>query len=154
LTQFSTTRRVPHEAGQVLAIVADVGSYAEFMPLVRKAMVRNRREIEGGRRTFDAEVAIAFDRLGVSETLYSQVTVDMERGTVTALSEEGAVKSLKAVWTVTAEEAGTCTVQLSIDYVMRSRALHFLLSGLVDTVARRVMTAFEERAARLYSTSN
>lgn len=154
MTVFSTSRHVPYGAGLVLGIVADVASYPEFMPLVKRAVVRNRQDLSDHRSAFDAEVAIAYERLGVLEMLYSQVTVDLGQGTVTAVSDEGAVKSLNAVWKVSEEAGGTCTVDLTIDYVMRSRALQFLLAGLIDMVARRIMTAFEERAARLYAPSS
>lgn len=154
MSSFSASRRVPYAAGHVLAIVADVGSYPEFMPLVKKAIIRNCREVDGARRAFDASVAVAYDRLGISETLFSHVVVDEQLRTVTATSDEGAVKSLKAVWTISDEGEGTCAVHLAIDYVMQSRPLQFVLAGVIDLVARKIMAAFEERAAKLYASAS
>ncbi len=42
------------------------------------------------------------------------------------------------------------SINLNIDYTMKSRSLQFLMSGMFDLMMRKIMTSFEERAAKLY----
>jgi ribosome-associated toxin RatA of RatAB toxin-antitoxin module len=41
-------------------------------------------------------------------------------------------------------------VNYSVDYTLKSRTLQFLLNGMFDLAMRKIMAAFEKRAAMLY----
>ena len=47
---FRTTRRVPHTAGEMFELVADVEKYPQFLPLCETLTVRRRAQSEDGER--------------------------------------------------------------------------------------------------------
>ena len=150
MPSFNVKRRMPYGAEQIYAIAADVGSYKEFIPLMRKVTVSNRKPLPDGCETFDAEMTVIYKKLGIEESTLSHVTIDPAGLTVKAHADQGAVKSLDTLWRVQALGPDACDVEFSVDYTLKSRSLQFLLSGMFDFVVRRVMSAFEERAKRLY----
>jgi coenzyme Q-binding protein COQ10 len=150
MPKFNVTRRVPYSVEQVFAISADVSQYRNFLPLVKRSLVRNRSRLPDGRESFDAELTVIYRKLGIEETLPSRVVVDPAAYTVTATATEGPVKHLNAEWRILPAGEGQSEISLTIDYQLKSRALQFVLSGMFDMVVRRMLTAFEERAHKLY----
>jgi coenzyme Q-binding protein COQ10 len=150
MTKFSISRRVPYTIEQIFHIAGDVSSYKDFLPLVKKSIVRNRVTHPDGRTTFEADLTIAYAKLGILETLTSRCVVDPKTMTVRAESSEGPVKSLLSEWKfVDLGKEGT-DIQYSVDYTLKSRSLQFLISGMFDMIMRRIMGAFEARAQKLY----
>ena len=154
MPKFNVKRRMPHSAKQLYDIAADVASYKDFIPLVRKIAIGNRETSAKGVETFDAEMTVTYKKLGIEETTLSHVTANPHDLTVTAHADQGAVKSLDTLWRVHRIDDKCCDVEFSVDYTLRSRSLQFLLSGMFDMVVRRIMTAFEERAKKLYGSVN
>ncbi len=150
MPQFSVTRSVPHSAGQVFAIARDVARYREFLPLVKRSVVRNVSAHEDGRETFEGELTVAHEKLRIEEVMTSQVTVDPVAFTVTARSNQGPVKHLVSEWRIVPTGENRCDINFSVDYQLKSRTLQFVLSGMFDLAVRKVMSAFEERARALY----
>ncbi|MCA3575200.1 MAG: type II toxin-antitoxin system RatA family toxin [Aestuariivirga sp.] len=150
MPQFSVSRSVPYTAEQVFAIARDVARYREFLPLVRRSLVRNVRTGQDGRESFEGELTVAYEKLRVEEVMTSDVVVDPEALTVTARSDKGPVKHLVSEWKIVPTGKNRCDIAFSVDYQLRSRTLQFLFSGMFDLAVRKVMTAFEERAQALY----
>ena len=150
MPKFNVKRRMPYSAKQLYDIAADVASYKEFIPLVRKIAIANRKTSAEGVETFDAEMTVMYKKLGIEEKTLSHVTASPKDLTVTARADQGAVKSLDTQWRVHLIDDKSCDVEFSVDYTLRSRSLQFLLSGMFDMMVRRVMTAFEDRAKKLY----
>lgn len=150
MTKFSVTRHVGYSAEQVYAIASDVSSYRHFLPLMKKSDVFNEKKSADGTAEFDAELNIAYKKLGINETMRSHVTTNPGEMWVTASShKDGPIEHLEAKWVIRPEAAGA-SINLNIDYTMKSRSLQFLMSGMFDLMMRKIMTAFEERAAKLY----
>lgn len=150
MTKYSLTRRVPYSMEQVFKIAGDVANYKEFVPLVKKSAVRNKKTLPDGRTTFDAEIAVAYSKLGIHETMTSKVTVDPVAQVVTSHCSDGPVKSLDSEWKFVKVDAKTTEIQFTVDYTLKSRSLQFLISGMFDMMLRKVMRAFEQRAHKLY----
>jgi len=148
--QFAVTRSVPYAAGQVFAIARDVARYKEFLPLVRRSLVRNATTNAEGIESFEGELTISYDKLRIEEVMTSRVTVDPAAMTVTARSNEGPMKHLVSEWRIVATGDNRCDINFSVDYQLKSRTLQFVLSGMFDLAVRKVMSAFEERARVLY----
>ena len=152
MPKFNVTRSVPYSAEQVFAIASDVKHYREFLPLVKRSVVRNARDLGDGRRAFEGELTIAYKKLSIEEVMTSNVTVDPAKLTVTAESSQGPVKSLVSEWKIVPLGDNLSEISFSIDYELRSRTLQFVLSGMFDMAVRRIMSAFEDRARQLYGT--
>lgn len=150
MTKFAVTRRVPYKVEQIYTIAGDVEAYKEFVPLVKRSTIRNRKDLGGGREEFDCELMITYKKLGISETFVSHVTVDPVEKVVKAHSNEGPVKSLDCEWRILEAAEGGTEIQFAVDYTLKSRSMQFLLSGMFDFMVRKLMTAFEQRAEKLY----
>jgi coenzyme Q-binding protein COQ10 len=150
MPKFNVTRKVPYSVEQVFEIAGDVGEYRKFMPLVKRSLVRNHVKNADGTETFDAELEIAYKKLGIKELMRSRVTIDRARKLVTAVSNEPPVTHLNAQWQINEVGPNACEIEFNVDYALKSRAMQFVLSGMFDMVVRRVMSAFEERARELY----
>ena len=149
MPKFSTTRRVDLTVDQAFAIAADVESYKDFLPLLKRSVIRGERKVDGHTTSFDADLQVAVEKLGFTETFTSQVTTDSETHQVTATSSDGPLKSMKTVWNIVA--AGTQTdVSITVDYTLKNMMLQLMAGGIADFAAQKIMTAFEERGRKLY----
>ena len=150
MPQFSVSRSVPYTAEQVFAIARDVARYKEFLPLVKRSLVRCAKTDEQGREHFEGELTVAYDKLRIEEVMTSRVTVDPAALTVTARSDEGPVKHLVSEWRIVPTGDNRCDINFTVDYALKSKMLQMVLSGMFDMAVRKVMSAFEERARALY----
>ncbi len=148
MTIFTVARRMRFPPAHLYAIVADVEAYKEFLPLCDHSRVWSRTIDKEGVERFSAELSITYDRLAISERLRCKVVADPRAMVVTAASHSSPVKRLENRWTLKPIPEGTDVI-FRIDYVMASRMLQLLLSGMFDYAVRKIMTAFEERAKAL-----
>jgi len=146
------TRWVPFEPHEIFPIIARVEDYAEFLPLCVGSRVWNRTFGTDQVERFEAELTIAYPKLSIREVLTSSVVADHRKLTVTASSRQPPVKYLDCVWGLRAARGGT-EIEMSLDYLMASRPLQFLIHGLFDYATRRIMAAFEDRARNLQARS-
>jgi coenzyme Q-binding protein COQ10 len=150
LPKFSTTRRVNLSVEQAFAIAADVSSYKDFLPLLKRSVIRGEKKRVGDIETFDADLQVAFEKLGLRETFTSHVISNAEDHTVTATSSDGPMKALKAVWKIVGADKGNADVSITVDYTMKNMMLQMVAGGLTDFAAQKIMQAFEERGRSLY----
>jgi coenzyme Q-binding protein COQ10 len=151
---YNVTRQVPYSADQVFAISSDVAQYKHFLPLVRKSVVRGKSKLPDGRETFEAELTVAYKKLGIEEVLHSNVVIDRDAKLVTATSEQGPVKHLKSEWRLVELSPNSCEINFTVDYALKSKTLQFVLSGMFDMMVRKVLSSFEERARELYGSAS
>jgi len=135
---------------EAFAIAADVASYKEFLPLVTRSTIRGT-VVEAGRvKTFAADLMVAVEKLGLREGFTSQVVADAAARTVTATSQDGPIKDLRAVWTMSAIDGSRTQVAISIDYKFKNMLLQMAAGGMMDIAVKRVLEAFEARGLVLY----
>jgi coenzyme Q-binding protein COQ10 len=150
VTQFAVTRRMAHSPEELYAIAADVQQYSSFVPLCSASNEGPRIADEQGRERFRGTLRIAYPKLGLAETLHSDVTVDRQRLLVRAVANDGPVKHLENRWAFRPDGKGGTQVEFSVDFEMSSRILHGVVTGLFDYAMRKIMNAFEARAEMLY----
>ena len=150
MPKFSVSRSVPYTAEQVFAIARDVARYKEFLPLVKRSIVRGAKTDAQGLEHFEGELTVAYDKLRIEEVMTSRVTVDPQALTVTARSDQGPVKHLVSEWKIVPTGDSRCDINFTVDYTLKSKMLQMVLSGMFDMAVRKVMSAFEERARALY----
>jgi coenzyme Q-binding protein COQ10 len=148
--KFSTTHRVDFTPQQIFAVVADVGSYKEFLPLVERSTVRNRNPAVDGNENFGADLLVGYKKMGIQETFSSQVQTSFKDLSVSAVSSGNAVKKLISSWQIAAIEGGKSEITFAVDYEMKNPMLQMLMKGMFDSAARKIMGAFEARAEKLY----
>lgn len=152
MSSFTTSRIVAVPPEVAFAVAADVGSYKMFLPLLDRSTIREPVKVDGARKSFNAELAVGYAKLGLRESFVSSVVCDAEKRTVTATSRDAPFKEMKTAWTVD-EVGGKSKVSISIDYAMRNMLIQFAVSSAMDMAVQKVMTAFEARAKSIYNSS-
>ena len=152
LPRFTVTRHVNFTPEQIFAVIADVGCYKEFLPLVERSTVRNRKPAIDDYESFSADLVIGYKKMGIHESFSSQVETSLVNLSVNAVSSGNAVKKLISSWQITAVGDNKSDITFAVDYEMKSHILQLMLSRMFDHAARKVMGAFEARAEKLYKT--
>lgn len=135
------TRHLPYSPGQMFDLVADVKRYPEFLPWVSAMRVRH----DGPTETV-ADMIVGFK--GLRESFTSRVQkLRPERIHVDYV--DGPLKFLRNDWTFRAEGHG-CAVDFSVDFAFKNRVFEMLAGQVFGQALRRMIGAFETRAAQLY----
>ncbi len=138
---------MPHAAGEMFDLVADIGAYPEFVPLM-KSMVVQSRSRDGDREILLARMTVAYSFL--HESFTSRVTLDRPALRIDVAAVDGPFKRLENRWRFEPDGVTACKVHFSIDYEFRSLTLGLLFGVAFDRAFRRFASAFEERADAVY----
>jgi coenzyme Q-binding protein COQ10 len=135
-------RKLPYSAEQLFDLVADVERYPEFLPWCVGARIRERRD-----NVIVADLLIGFRM--IRERFTSKVVLDRPRRIDVAYSE-GPFKYLDNHWIFLPQEDGGCIIDFHVDFEFRSRMLQKIIEVLFNEAVRRMVSAFEARARKLY----
>ena len=138
----SETRFLPYTPEQVYALVADVERYPEFLPWCLACRIRKRESPT----SFVADLAVGFKM--VREQFTSRVTLDPPQG-ITIEYLNGPFEHLRNTWKFSAAPGGT-SLDFFLSFEFRSKLLQSLIGVLFEEAVKRMVAAFETRAARLY----
>ena len=142
MPRHSETRRLTYTCEQMFDLVADVGRYAEFLPWVSQIRVRSNSDTE-----MVADMIVGFK--GLRETFTSKVE-KARPGRIHVDYLDGPLKYLRNDWTFTPDGTG-CLVDFSVDFAFKNRVFEMLAGQVFGAALRRMIGAFEERAAVLYA---
>lgn len=141
MPRHSESRALPHTREQMFDLVADVGRYAEFLPWVIATRVRS-----DGATEMVADMIVGFKAL--RETFTSRV--EKHRPDAIRVDYiEGPLKYLCNDWKFAPAPDG-CIVDFSVDFAFKNRVFEMLAGQMFDRALRRMIGAFEQRAAALY----
>ena len=140
---FSETKHLPFSAHDLYEIVIDVDRYDEFLPWCVASRVRECRD-DG---TLIADLSIGYGSL--REKFTSHVTADPDTLTVATRQYSGPFRYLQSNWYLEADEQGGTIVSFEIEFEFRSILLENLIGAVFEAAARKMISAFEARAARL-----
>jgi coenzyme Q-binding protein COQ10 len=140
------TRRVPFTAEQMFAIVADVESYPQFLPLCEGLVVRSREE-KGGDSILIATMSVGYR--AIAESFTSRVTLKPEANEIHVAYLDGPFTHLDNRWRFQ-DVANGSEIHFFIDYAFASRMLAVVMGAVFDKAVRRYTEAFEERARNVY----
>jgi coenzyme Q-binding protein COQ10 len=132
---------VPHTPEQLFDLVADVGSYPQFLPWCVAARVRSRSET-----LLVADLTIGFGPF--RESFTSRVTLDRPKR-VTVTYENGPFRYLNNQWDFAPVIGGT-EVAFFVDFEFRSRILQAAIGVVFNEGVRRMVNAFRKRARDVY----
>ena len=146
MPRHSETRNLPYSAEQLFDLVADVKRYQEFLPWVAATRIRSDSET-----AMIADLVVGFRAL--KETFTSRVHKrrphEIEIDYV-----EGPLKYLHNSWKFVPDGKGGTEVHFCVDFAFTSRIFESLAGQMFDRALRRMIGAFEERAAVLYGEGN
>lgn len=142
MPRHSETRHLPYTREQLFDVVADVGSYDEFLPWVVAVRIRSSSE-----RETVADLVVGFSAF--KERFTSRVVKERpDRICVDYI--EGPLKYLHNEWRFEPADDGGTNVHFSVDFAFKSRLFETLAGQMFDRALRRMTGAFERRAAELY----
>lgn len=140
----SEKKFLPYRPEQLYELVADVEDYPNFLPWCIALRVLDRSE-----NLLRAEMLVGFSV--VRERFISRVTLTpMDRIDVEYL--DGPFRHLQNRWLFHPAEGG-CTVDFFVDFEFRSRLLRKIAGPVFSEAVRRMVHAFEQRAAKRYGQS-
>lgn len=145
MPRHSETRALPYSPAQMYDLVADVASYPEFLPWVSAIRVREQSETD-----MLADMIVGFK--GLRETFTSRV-VKERPSRVHVDYVDGPLKHLSNDWTFRPDGKGGVLVDFTVDFAFKSHLFEMLAGQMFDRALRKMITAFEERAAALYASN-
>jgi len=135
------TRTLPYSAEQMFDMVADVGRYGEFLPWVVATRVKSDDGAE-----MVADMLVGFKAL--REKFTSRV-VKERPGKLTVHYVDGPMRDLANTWQFRDVEGG-CELEFEVSFTFRNPLFEKLAGQYFDRAFRKMVGAFEERAAKLY----
>lgn len=140
------TRRLPYSAEQMFDLVADVGRYAEFLPWVIATRVRSDSETE-----LVADMVVGFKSLRESFTSRVAKKRPFE---IDVHYVDGPLSDLDNIWTFRAVDERSCDIDFVVEFTFKNRLFERIAGQYFDRAFRKMVEAFEARAAQLYGSSS
>jgi len=140
------TRRLPYSAEQMFDLVADVGRYQEFLPWVVATRVNS-----------DTETEMIADMLVGCKARKEKFTSRVEKQRAEEIRVhyvDGPLKDLDNVWKFRPLGDDACEIDFDVDFTFRNPLFEKLAGQYFDRAFRKMVAAFEERAADLYGSSS
>ena len=139
----SVERLYPHyRAEDLYGLVADIESYPAFMPGCRKTRILSKR---GDVWTVDNEFGVGPFR----HRFISRATVDPGKG-LSIASDDGPWRQFLMDWRFQPEGAG-CLLSFAMTLELSSFLLIAATPFAIMDTEQRILSAFERRAAQLFS---
>ena len=136
------TRFLPQTADQLFDLVSEVEDYPNFLPWCVALRVTSHVD-----NVIRADMVVGFRML--REKFTSKVTLTpKERIDVEYL--DGPFRYLENRWLFIEKEGG-CEIDFFIDFEFRSRLLQKIMEPVFHEAVRRMVRAFEKRAAERYA---
>lgn len=140
------TRVLHYSAEQMFDLVADVGRYGEFLPWVIATRVRSDSDSE-----MVADMLVGFKAL--REKFTSRV--DKQRPTeIRVHYVDGPLRDLDNHWKFRSLGPESCEVDFHVDFAFRNTLFEKLAGQYFDKAFRKMVSAFEQRAAQLYGSKS
>lgn len=140
------TRRLAYSAEQMFDLVADVGRYGEFLPWVIATRVRSDDGAE-----MIADMLVGFNAM--REKFTSRVRKDRPHQ-IEVQYVDGPLRDLDNLWTFRPTGPDSCEIEFSVEFTFRNALFEKIAGQYFDKAFRKMVAAFETRAAELYGSSN
>ena len=140
------TRTLPWSAEQMFDLVADVKRYGEFLPWVVATRVRSDGETE-----MVADMVVGFNAL--REKFTSRVK-KLRPEMIDVDYVDGPMKELDNKWFFKPNPDGGCTIDFVVEFTFRNSVFEALAGRYLDRAFRKMVSAFEARAAVLYGNNS
>ncbi|WP_336961253.1 type II toxin-antitoxin system RatA family toxin [Sphingobium aquiterrae] len=142
MPKHSETRALPYTPEQMFDLVADVQSYDQFLPWISAIRVR-----EDSETLMVADIIVGFK--GLRESFTSRVNKTRpERVHVDYV--DGPLKHLHNDWRFRPDGHGGVLVDFEVEFAFKNRLFEALAGQVFHSALRKMIGAFEARAAALY----
>ncbi len=153
MKSFRTRRHVSHSAADMFALVCNVETYPQFVPLCEAMRVRRRTEVAPGVVELVAEMQVGFK--AICERYASRVTCDSNTLEVRVGYIDGPFRKLDNRWSFREEAPGPdgkprSIIDFFIAYEFKSVALGLVMGAMFDKAFQKYADAFVKRADEVY----
>jgi coenzyme Q-binding protein COQ10 len=141
MPQHLQKRLVPYTPEEMFDLVADIGSYPEFLPWCSATWVRPH-----GENTVLADMVIGYklfrERFTTKDVFHrpDRIDITFHRGPFTHLTN---------YWAFHKADTG-CEVEFFIDFEFRSKFMERMIGVFFNEAIRFMVSAFEKRARTIY----
>jgi coenzyme Q-binding protein COQ10 len=142
MPRHNETRHLPYTPDQMFDLVADVQRYEEFLPWVSAIRVRSDSNTE-----MVADMIVGFK--GLRETFTSKVTKSRP-AEIHVEYLDGPLKHLHNHWRFRPDGDGGVLVDFEVAFEFKNRLFEMIAGQMFDSALRKMIGAFETRAAALY----
>jgi coenzyme Q-binding protein COQ10 len=142
MPRLGISRTLPYRPEQLFDIAADVESYPEFLPWWHSATIRYRNG-----EIYYTDQVVGFGPITQS---FTSKTVLRRPEEIEVTSIGGPFEAFELIWRFGSRPHERCEVTLSGEIELRAPLLGRLLGSVVADGARSILSAFEDRARRLY----
>ena len=142
MPRHTERRTLPYTAEAMYDLVADVKLYPEFLPWVSAVRIRSDTPTE-----MVADLVVGFHAL--RERFTSRV-VKVRPASIHVDYLDGPLKFLRNDWRFE-NVPGGCTVDFCVEFQFRNRMFEMIAGQVFDQALRKMIGAFEKRAATLYA---
>lgn len=141
MPRHQETKVLPYSPEQMFDLVADVKRYPEFLPWVTGARIREQTDT-----LVVADLLVGFKM--IRERYTSRVTLERPDRIDVAYTE-GPFRHLENHWKFAPHPDG-CEIEFFLDFEFKSRLLQKVIGALFNEAVRKMVSAFESRARKLY----
>ena len=146
MPKIHETHTLPYTAEQMFDLVADVDRYPEFLPWVVATRVRRDSETE-----LTADMLVGFKAL--REKFTSKVIKDRPHR-INVHYVDGPLRDLDNNWVFTDCGDNCCEIDFRVDFAFKNIMFETLAGQYIDRAFRKMVDAFEARAAELYGNNS
>ena len=140
------SKRVPKcSSGTLMKIVADVEAYGDFVPLCKEVRVMEILGDDESKKKFKASILIEYKIF--KEAFVSEVSVDRKSNIIIVQSTDKPFKDLYSEWTFH-QLKSDCEVTFFVNVSFNSFMIEKIISLSFDRIAKKIISAFEERAIK------
>ncbi|MCY4191964.1 MAG: type II toxin-antitoxin system RatA family toxin [Rhodospirillaceae bacterium] len=144
MPKHQETKILPYTPEQMFDLVADVKRYPGFLPWVTGARIRQQSDT-----LIVADLLVGFKM--IRERFTSQVTLS-KPDRIDVAYTKGPFRHLENHW-IFRPHPKVCEIEFYLDFEFNSRLLQKLIGALFNEAVRKMVSAFESRARKLYGDS-
>ena len=148
MPSHAETRTLPYTAQQMYDLVADVGSYPEFLPWPAAARVNSITPQDDGSEVMEADLVISFRVF--RERFSSRVVLWPEQKRIETEYLDGPFHHMRSNWEFRDIGEGQCEGGFDVDFKFKNRLLQGAAELFFYEAMKRIVRAFETRAEKLY----
>ena len=143
MTKHFEKRKVPYSSLKMFDLVSDIEKYPDFLPWCLASRV-----ISNDKNIVIADLMIGFQVF--KEKFRSKVKLDRKNMIISVTYEDGPFKFLTNKWDFK-ENKNHCEINFYLDFEFKNIFFQSLMERLFSDAVKRMVAAFEKRAAYLYN---
>lgn len=142
--QYEEQKYLPYPPEFLFKLVLDVEAYPEFLPWCKAARI-----VSDDGSTIVANLIVGL--APIKQKFTSRVVYDKDRLTINTEYIDGPFEFMQSHWHFISRSNSQCHVDFSVKFALKKKLYTRLLADVFGMASKRMVKAFETRAAKLSS---